>query len=165
MFDKKIYDSYQELNNKAVKNNFIIYGDMNKYNNKFEMLSLPEYGFSCGLMYYDHGIAPQILLLDNVLRLLIGFEKWIICLDYVNKVEIYKQKSISLFYEFVETENCILAICELDISAFNSECRLIWSSGFRDIIENYKVIDGKTVSITCSNGDKSEFELKNGKSL
>lgn len=57
---------------------------------------MPEYEFSCGLMYYDHGIASQILLLDNLPRLFVGFDKWIINIDYINKVEIYKQKSISL---------------------------------------------------------------------
>jgi hypothetical protein len=50
----------------------------------------------------------------------------------------------------------------LDIFFFDLGCRLIWSSGFRDIVESYKVIDGKALLITCSNGDKREFELKNG---
>lgn len=165
MFNKNICNSYQELYNKAVENNFKIYGDLDKYNNKFEIIFLPEYEFSCGLMYYDHGISSQILLLDNLPRLFVGFDKWIINIDYINKVEIYKQKSISLFYEFVKMESYILAIYELDIFVFNSECMLIWSSGFRDIIEKYEVIDGKTILITCSNGDKNEFEIKDGEIL
>jgi hypothetical protein len=58
-----------------------------------------------------------------------------------------------------------MAICELDIYAFDLECQLIWSSSFRDIIEDYHILNEETISISCSNGDESVLSLKDGSIL
>jgi len=162
MIQKKLYSTYKELQNDAINNCFAVYGDLDEYNNKFESIIFPEQNYICGLAYYNHGIDSQMLLLDNESNLLIGFEKRIIGIDYNNKKEIFENKSISLFYEFIKTECCILAICELDIFAYNFKCQPIWSFNFRDTIEDYNVINGKKVSIFCSNGDNLILALENG---
>lgn len=165
MITKQKYESLQALQMYSLEHRFKIYGNLGKKNNRFESISLPEKDYIFGLAYYNHGIDSQGLLLDNASKLIVGFDHYILGLDCEAKAELIQKESIAPFYEFIETENRILAICELDIFAFDLECRLIWSSGFRDIVENYEVIDGKIVSITCSNGDKNKFELSDGKAL
>ena len=92
----------------------------------------------------------------------IGFEQKIIGIDCNRKKELFQQDTLSIFYEFIITSYCVLAICELEIYAFDSECKLVWFSGFRDIIEDYDILDEETISIRCDNGDNSLFALKDG---
>lgn len=165
MITKQKYESLQELQMHSLEHRFKIYGDLGKENNRFESIFLPEKDYMFGLAYYNHGIDSQVLLLDNGSKLIVGFDRFILGLDCKAKAELIQKESIAPFYEFIETDNRILAICELDIFAFDLECRLIWSSGFRDVIENHEVIDGKIVSIICSNGDKNKFKLRDGKAL
>ena len=161
MFQKKLYNNYKDLKEDAVDKHFTIYGDLYE-NNRFESIILQEQNYICGIVYYNYGIDSKVLPLNNTRRLFIGFGKRIIGIDCNTKKVLFQEESIAPFYEFIETAHCILAICELQVYAFDSECQLIWSSDFRDIIEDYHIIDGEKISISCSNGDMTIFTLKNG---
>ncbi len=165
MVYKKVYNSCQELQIDASVNRFAIYGDLYDFNNKFESISLSDKGHICGIMYYNTGIDSQILQLDNTSKLLIGFEKWILGIDCLSKKIIVQTKSVAPFNEFLETDYCILSICELDIYAYNSKCELLWSSQFRDVIVEYTKISREKLFVRCSNGDTVILALKNGATL
>ncbi|MDR1700091.1 MAG: hypothetical protein LBR68_02775 [Lachnoclostridium sp.] len=165
MFHRKTYDSFTELEKDSLELGFKIYGDCDEYSNKFELISLTDKGCNCGVVYYDHGIGLQVLPLNGTVNLLIGFEKSIVGINCITKSELVQKKSISLFYEFLETPEFVVAVCELDLYVFDKACKLLWSSGFRDIIEDYKVLNDGVVSVQCSNGDKLEFDLKTGTTL
>ena len=162
MIQKKSYDNFKELQNDAINNHFMIYGDLNGHNNKFESIFLPVQNYICGLVYYNLGIESQLLLLDDGSSLFVGFERSIMGIDCRTKKEIFQKESIAPFYEFIETGCCILAICELDIFAYDFECQPIWFSSFRDIVEDYNILDGNKISIVCSNGDESVLALQDG---
>lgn len=144
---------------------FKIYGDLDKCTNRFVKISVLDYDFECGIIYYDLGIKPQILFDETNSILYMGFEKWVLCINYSDRTEIFKQKSVSAFFEFLETNIFIIAICELDIFGFDREANLIWSIGLRDIVEDYCIIDDLTISITCADGTKTEYMLINGATL
>jgi len=165
MINKKICATYKELQDNANKNNFSIYGDLDEYNNKFELIHSPNQNYTFGIMYYDCGIEPQILLSDDGSKLLVGFEKRVLGLDCNTKTEQFQIKLVSPFYEFIKTESCILAICELDIYAFDFEHQVIWSANLPDVIENYDVSDKKNISVSCANGVSLILSLKDGKAV
>ena len=162
MIQKKTYMNSKELQNSAISNRFTIYGDLSEYNNRFESISILEQNYICGLAYYNYGIDSQMLLLNDSSTLLLGFDKRVIGIDCITKNEIFHKESISLFYEFIKTEHCILLIFELDVFAVSFDCQLIWFNNFRDTIENYTVLEGNKISINCSNGDELVLSLKNG---
>jgi len=67
---------------------------------------------------------------------------------------------ISIFYEFIEVENYLLVVCELDITAFNLKGEKLWETSFMDIVENFEIIKN-AIMVHCA-GRKIEINLKNG---
>jgi len=162
VIQKKTYSTYKELERDSIENGFTIYGDLDGYGygNTFESIVVQNKGYICGLAYEHHGINSKVLLLGDMSKLLIGFEQTIIVLDCDTKIKLIQKDSSSLFDDFIETESYILAIFEINIYVFDRGYNFIWFSYFRDVIEDYKVLNGDKVVIWCSNGDKSFFDLK-----
>lgn len=80
-------------------------------------------------------------------------------LDCESKEVLIQKESIAPFYELIETGNFILAICELDIFVFDYDCKIVWSLGFGDIIEDCKISKDEVIYVKCSNGEESVFDL------
>ena len=149
------------LGNKEIK----IYGDLDEYTNRLIKTSVKEHDFECGIVYYDLGIPPQTLFIETESIVFMGFEKWLICIDCKNKVEKAKRKMAAAFYEFLEIGSLVVAVCELDIHCFDRKGNLIWSSGLRNVVENYTIINDKDILITCSDGRSITLELRSGKTV
>lgn len=141
----------------------IILGDVNGENNKFEVIMLADNSFVCAIVYYDYGIKPRILAQEDKSIWFIGFSKMLICFDYDIK-KIFVQKELpSLFYEFikVDSQNVVIAICELDVFVFKNDGEIIWNIGFRDIIIDFYIRDNK-LFIKCNDEDETIFLIIDG---
>ncbi|MBE6033166.1 MAG: hypothetical protein E7222_00540 [Clostridiales bacterium] len=155
------YSNIEELAGTS-NGDFSIYGELDKYANKFECIHMLESGFKFGLSYNYTGLKPEILETGDT-RLFVGFDKIILCIDQYNNQLLQEQTMGSLFYEFIDVEQyaLLVAICELDLIVMNYEGETIWSMGFRDIIEAFSR-DGELLKIKCSDGDNFVFNIHSG---
>ena len=117
----------------------------------------------CGISYYDYGIKPNTIIDDMCLKMYIGFGKKFVCMDMQENSISYEKELSSIFYQLISNVNrsIICAVCELDIYCFNSE-GMIWNIGFKNIINEYKIIDNCIISILCEDGEEYAFSLEKG---
>ncbi len=165
MTSSKPYNSYLKLEEDALKHDFTIYGKFDEYSNRFVSILNSDGEYLCGLVYYDCGIDFDVLLTDEGHKMLIGCEQKVIGLDCATKRELIQQDIMSLFYEFIEQGNLVIAFCELDLYVYDQKCNLVWSTGFRDVVEDYDVLNSETIVIHCANGDIGRYDLKSGVSV
>lgn len=109
------------------------------------------------------GLKPEVLIINNK-EVFIGFDKTIICIDQETKQLISENKVGSLFYEFIHiaTKSLVVVIFELDLMVMNYKGDIIWSIGFRDIIEVFDVEQNEIVNIKCSDEEEFKFNLLTG---
>ncbi|WHX48235.1 hypothetical protein QNH46_19350 [Paenibacillus woosongensis] len=142
-----------------------MFGDVKGNNNRFEVITVSEVNFECGIAYYDCGIKPHIVVKDKNNKLFLGFEKNIICVDMSLDNIVFEKKLTSIFYEFIEvqSQNAVIAICELDIYVFNYEGKILWEMGLREVINEFYVIEDEKLCIVYDDGDELIFSITEGK--
>jgi len=156
------YATMEELINEA-SNEFTIYGTLDQYANKFKCIHLLESGFKCGLVYSYSGLKPEVIKINGS-KILIGFDKALLLIDQLKKILLEERKLSSLFYEFINVgrNNLIVVICELDLVVLDFDGEILWSIGFKDIIEDFYVENSEFLNITCSDGQDYKFDINNG---
>lgn len=160
-FEIRNYDSKEDLIEQA-QNRFLVYGNLDNAN-RFERINIHKSGFQCGIVYNYSGIKPEIVLVKNKI-VFIGFDKSILCIDLETKQLISENIKGSLFYEFINIpiKFLIVVIFELDLLVMNYDGDIIWSIGFRDIIEDFNVEHNDLINIKCSDEEKFKFDLLTG---
>lgn len=156
-FDK--IESLDELEGQIDKECIIVCDDIQ---NTF-MTILYDDVHRIGIAYYDYGIKPAYLYSHDYTYLYLGFGKKIICIDLNVNAIIESNNTLSIFYEFIQDakKNYICAICELDLYCY-WENKILWKIGFKDVVDDYKIIDDSKISIECDDGMVYLFSLKNG---
>lgn len=159
------YETYNELKLAIDKNKGIkIFGKIEESNNRYTLIVSQDNELCFGITYYFLGLNPQIefMLQSNIVFL--GFNENIVTIDYVNKQIISEFKLFSLFYEFISISslNIIISICELDVCVFNGVGEILWKIGFKDIIEDFKIIESDKLYIKCMDGYEIIFSVQDG---
>ncbi|MCL1924403.1 MAG: hypothetical protein FWF50_02340 [Defluviitaleaceae bacterium] len=158
MIKTTLINSYKELKELSILNGFKIYGNNVNPTNRFEIIE--DFDFKLGVAYYHHGINSSIVKLKTKNIIFLGFEQSLIEIDFKQHLEMHSKNLNSIFYEFIETDTKLLAICELDIIAFDFDGKIVWETSFMDIVENYEI--NKNVIIVYSGAQKIEVNLNNG---
>ncbi|WP_034563894.1 hypothetical protein [Carnobacterium gallinarum] len=161
-FEKKSYESAVELEQSLDENSFLFSEEISE-SNKFIKFSnnLVDIGF----IYYDVGLEPQIKLLTLSNNIFVGINSIYACLDYTTKTVLFEEKLPSLLYEIMidSDSKYIVFICELDVFVYENGGSLLWSMGFRNVIEDYYLEGTESIVIECDDGDKTTFSLESGR--
>lgn len=161
-FEKKCYESAVELEKSLDENSFLFSEEISE-SNKFIKFSnnLIDIGFS----YYDVGLEPQIESLTLSNNIVVGINSIYACLDYNTKTILFEEKLPSLLYEILidSDSKYIVFICELDVFVYENDGSLLWSMGFRNVIEDYYLEGAESIVIECDDGDKTTFYLESGR--
>lgn len=161
-FEKKSYESAVELEQSLDENSFLFSEEISE-SNKFIKFSnnLVDIGF----IYYDVGLEPQIKLLTLSNNIFVGINSIYACLDYTTKTVLFEEKLPSLLYEIMidSDSKYIVFICELDVLVYENGGSLLWSMGFRNVIEDYYLEGKESIVIECDDGDKITFSLESGR--
>jgi len=164
LYEVVSFDSYNSLHEAGEKEKFNVFGIADECNNKYEAIALPNGCFVCGFMYYDHGMKPQIIFQNDNPLLLLGFDKRVIYLNYLTKQTLVEKECLSLFYEFIEVRSCnlIIAVSELDVCAVDYNGKIIWSAGFRDVVEDYHRLHDDKLFVKCADGSELVLSIVDG---
>ncbi|MBC1586329.1 hypothetical protein HCJ21_12970 [Listeria seeligeri] len=161
-FEKKSYESAVELEESLDENSFLFSEGISE-SNKFIKFSndLVDIGF----IYYDVGLEPQIKLLTLSNNIFVGINSIYAWLDYTTKTVLFEEKLPSLLYEIMidSDSKYIVFICELDVFVYENGGSLLWSMGFRNVIEDYYLEGTESIVIECDDGDKTTFSLESGR--
>lgn len=161
-FEKISYESAVELEQSLDENSFLFSEEISE-SNKFIKFSndLVDIGFT----YYDIGLEPQIKLLTLSNNIFVGINSIYACLDYTTKTVLFEEKLPSLLYEIMidSDSKYIVFICELDVFVYENGGSLLWSMGFRNVIEDYYLEGTESIVIECDDGDKTTFSLGSGR--
>lgn len=161
-FEKKSYESAVELEQSLEENSFLFSEEISE-SNKFIKFSnkLADIGF----IYYDIGLEPQIKLLTLSNNIFVGINSIYACLDYTTKTVLFEEKLPSLLFEILIDldSKYIVFICELDVFVYENGGSLLWSMGFRNVIEDYYLEGAESIVIECDDGDKTTFSLESGR--
>lgn len=161
-FEKKSYESAVELEQSLEENSFLFSEEISE-SNKFIKFSnkLVDIGF----IYYDIGLLPQIKLLTLSNNIFVGINSIYACLDYTTKTVLFEEKLPSLLFEILIDldSKYIVFICELDVFVYENSGSLLWSMGFRNVIEDYYLEGAESIVIECDDGDKTTFSLESGR--
>lgn len=161
-FEKISYESAVELEQSLDENSFLFSEEISE-SNKFIKFSndLVDIGF----IYYDIGLEPQIKLLTLSNNIFVGINSIYACLDYTTKTVLFEEKLPSLLYEIMigSDSKYIVFICELDVFVYENGGSLLWSMGFRNVIEEYYLEGTESIVIECDDGDKTTFSLGSGR--
>lgn len=161
-FEKISYESAVELEQSLDENSFLFSEEISE-SNKFIKFSndLVDIGF----IYYDIGLEPQIKLLTLSNNIFVGINSIYACLDYTTKTVLFEEKLPSLLYEIMidSDSKYIVFICELDVFVYENGGSLLWSMGFRNVIEDYYLEGTESIVIECDDGDKTTFSLGSGR--
>lgn len=161
-FEKKSYESAVELEQSLEENSFLFSEEISE-SNKFIKFSnkLVDIGF----IYYDIGLEPQIKLLTLSNNIFVGINSIYACLDYTTKTVLFEEKLPSLLFEILIDldSKYIVFICELDVFVYENGGSLLWSMGFRNVIEDYYLEGAESIVIECDDGDKTTFSLESGR--
>src|SRR5699024_8318260 len=103
-----------------------------------------------------------LLTLSN--NIFVGINSIYACLDYTTKTVLFEEKLPSLLYEIMidSDSKYIVFICELDVFVYENDGSLLWSMGFRNVIEDYYLEGTESIVIECDGGDKTTFSLGSG---
>ena len=164
LYDIVSFDSYNSLCEASVERDFDVFGIADEYNNKYEAIVLPDGLFVCGLMYYDSGIKPQIILQGNSSLLFLGFDKIVVCLNYLTKQILVEKEFLSLFYDFIDVKlyKLIIIVSELDVCAINYNGKMVWSLGFKDVVEDFHLYNNNKLFVKCADGNESVLSITDG---
>lgn len=161
-FEKKSYESAIELEQSLDENSFLFSEEISE-SNKFIKFSnsLVDIGF----IYYDVALEPQIKLLTLSNNIFVGINSIYACLDYTTKTVLFEGKLPSLLYDIMidSDSKYIVFICELDVFVYENGGSLLWSMGFRNVIEDYYLEGTESIVIECDDGDKTTFSLESGR--
>jgi hypothetical protein len=159
-FEKK--ESLCELESQVNKEQLILCDDIQntflviKYNNSQNI----------GIAYYNYGLTPDSLYSQDDKFLYLGFGKKFICIDICGNKIVNNENLQSVFYEFLcdSNKDYICVICELDVYCYCNNTQK-WKMGFKDIVNDYSIIDDTKVLIVCEDGMEYLFSLEDGKIL
>lgn len=152
-------DNFDALEGKIDKENIVLCDDIQ---NTFIVIAYDDV-HRIGIAYYNYGIKPAYMYSEDCKYLYLGFGKKMICID-LNKNRITERESLSsIFYELISDSrrNYVCVVCELDLYCYQGNTNL-WKIGFKDVIEEYQMVDDSKISIKCSDGTDYLFQLKNG---
>lgn len=160
LYEKK--ESLCELESQVDKEQLILCDDIQntylviKYNDLQKM----------GVAYYDYGISPDFLYSQDGKFLYLGFGKKFMCIDMCGNRILNNDNLQSVFYEFIYdfSENYICVICELDVYCYCGNTQK-WKMGFKDIVNDYSIIDDTKILVVCDDGTEYLFSLEDGKIL
>ncbi|WP_034559563.1 hypothetical protein [Carnobacterium gallinarum] len=161
-FEKKSYESAVELEQSLDENSFLFSEEISE-SNKF--IKFRNNLIDIGFIYYDVGLEPQIKLLTLSNNIFVGINSIYACLDYTTKTVLFEEKLPSLLYEIMidSDSKYIVFICELDVFVYENGGSLLWSMGFRNVIEDYYLEGTESIVIECDDGDKTTFSLESGR--
>ena|GEM_PF-1594275 len=157
----KSYDSEKEFLEVANLNNLKVYGNLEDTNNTYQIISFIGCDFAIAIAYYDCNLELQIKLNNNILFL--GFERNFICINISSSEILYEKNTLSVIYEFLIVNHLLIVICELEVYVFSIDGKYIWTIGFIDIIEDFKVIDDTFLCIQCANEEEYRYDIYTGK--
>ena len=114
------------------------------------------------LLQNSRELEPAFLLIESTEILFIGAEESLFVLDVPSGNLLFQQKLFAPFLSFYRPEpKCVVALCELEVFAFDEKGYLRWGMSFPDVLSKiYKKGDvleitelfGKTYQIDASTG-------------
>jgi hypothetical protein len=122
--------------------------------------------FGVAMLSEGHGLKPEVLHIHDKCKLIVGINRNVYIIDYINnKVEqIFSFET--LFYNFLQVERykIIMAIYETGVVAINHNFEVMWNfSG--DIISDYQIVgnllnidfyDGGTINLSLTDGTRQK---------
>ncbi len=155
-------DSFRELEN-LVNLEQIIFCD--EIQNTFLLLEF-YHKERMGIAYYDYGVPLDFKFLDSNKRVYLGLGINFIYIDMCKNEVIFNHRLHSVFYELLIANNrkYICVVCELDVYCYSVQGKR-WSQGFKNIINNFYIVDDANVLIKCDDNTEYLFSLENGEIL
>ncbi len=159
-FEKK--ENLLDLKSQVSKDKLILCDDIQ---NTFIVVKFNN-SHNIGLAYYSYGLSINSLYSQDNAFFYLGFGKNFLCIDIYGGKILDNVKLQSVFYEFLcdYNKDYICLICELDVYCYYENV-LKWKIGFRDILNDYSIIDNTKLSILCNNGEDYLISLKEGQIL
>lgn len=114
--------------------------------------------------YYHLGINPKLLVILDTGLFFLGVSLKVLIIDIKEKkiIRVISENNDNVFFEFIEIEDKIIAIFELEAYAMNLKGEIIWHIIFSDIAIDYKIMDNILYVKTYDNL-KVCYSIKNGK--
>ena len=155
-------DSFRELEN-LVNIEQILFCD--EIQNTFLLLEFYNKK-KMGVAYYDYGVSPDFKFMDNNKRVYIGLGINLIYVDVCKNKVMFNHTLHSVFYELLFSHNkkYICVVCELDVYCYSGYEKK-WSQGFRNIINDFKIINDANILIKCDDNTEYLFSIENGESF
>ncbi|RDU24560.1 hypothetical protein [Anaerosacchariphilus polymeriproducens] len=154
--------SLEELEETVDKVNIFKYDDVQ---NEFNVLTIGKEK-KIGITYYNYGIDPEIVCDKDNKVIYVGFGKNLMVINTSDGKVLSDDNLQSIFYEFLTDSKGerIYIICELDVYCYNLNA-VLWNIGFKDIINDYSIVDDKRIYISCDDGTDIYLSLDNGSVL
>lgn len=154
------YDSEKEFLNVVKRRKIKLYGDVEDTNNSFQILTVGKYNFEIGVIYYSFGLGLQVVFYSDIL--ILGFERNLICINTRTDDTVYEKKILSFIWEFLLVKYYLVIVCDLEIHVLTLAGKYVWSVGFRDVIEDYDIMDERTIQIKCSDTREYYYDIATG---
>jgi len=118
--------------------------------------------FSIGIISEGHGLAPECLVVGSKNVILVGSDKTVYVIDYLEKKISQSIPLDSLFYHFVSIVEfgIVLIVHETGIIAMNSNLKVIWVYS-SDIICKHE-IDGSLIKLSFFEDKPVELSIFDG---
>jgi hypothetical protein len=116
-----------------------------------------------GLAYYSLGIDIEYVVSGDNQYIYLGVGTKLVCIDFNKKEVVSCEKLSSAFLDLLKDDDDLyyIVVCELDLYVYMNN-KLLWKTGFRDIVLDYELVDNKCIRIETDDGAEVVFNLRDG---
>lgn len=146
---------------KSYRNSILI--DNDSYADKYSCIVVKcDEILAIGLVYYNDGLEPKVLLLDESRRIVIGFNNTVIVIDGKTNETIGKKMIPFPVFELLNHKNKIIVIHEFGIFAINEECSELWKHNGYYNLQDYSIND-ELIQLTFEGEEPYSITMETGK--